>query len=171
MELRSARKYWHVKHEKGDDVFEQYQHVVVGILWQTMFQFQTFFGTEPFFVYGIQLLPLTAASEQRDDPEWIRAMYADFAASCVTDCASSGWSIQQLAALATGGQADTAFEQAMALPSSVFETPGGHGHPCRTRYEHFNKAAGRGSGCADVCFSYSSDSLNPTNCSTGDNVR
>ena len=76
----------------------------------------------------VELLPLTPVSEERDGLDWIRGMYPDFAASCTSDCVSSGWSIQQLAVLATGGHAEKAFDEAKFLPLSVFETSGGDGH-------------------------------------------
>uniref|UniRef100_A0A7S3L7Q4 glucan endo-1,3-beta-D-glucosidase n=1 Tax=Amphora coffeiformis TaxID=265554 RepID=A0A7S3L7Q4_9STRA len=129
MELRSAKRYWHISHEKDDDdLLGGYRHGVVGILWQTMFQFQTFFGTAPYFVYGIQLLPLTPVSEQRDGLDWIRSMYSDFSSSCTGDCVSSGWSIQDIAVLATGGHFDDALDKVNALPDGAFETSGGNGH-------------------------------------------
>ena len=129
MELRSAKRYWHIKHETEDDeLLGGYRHGVVGILWQTMFQFQTFFGTAPYFVYGIQLLPLTPSSEERDGLDWIRSMYSDFSASCTGDCVSSGWSIQQIAVLATGGHFVDAFDKTNALPDGAFESSGGNGH-------------------------------------------
>jgi hypothetical protein len=37
--------------------------------------FQTWFSSEPVVSYGIQLIPLMAVAERRDDPEWSKIMY------------------------------------------------------------------------------------------------
>lgn len=128
MELRSTRLYWHLDQDQDFDLFQGYGHSVVGIMWQTMFQFQTWFGTSPNYVYGIQLLPLTPISEDRDDLAWIRRVYPALQTSCSEECVSSGWSIELLAVVATGGHAHEAFSEALKLPESVFDTPGGNGH-------------------------------------------
>ena len=39
------------------------------MLWSMMAQFQTWFGADAFLAYGIQLMPLTPISEQRDEGE------------------------------------------------------------------------------------------------------
>lgn len=36
---------------------------VVGILWQNLVQYQTWFGSAPYMVHGIQMMPFTPASE------------------------------------------------------------------------------------------------------------
>jgi hypothetical protein len=36
------------------------------------------------FSYGIQLLPLTVISEQRDSVEWMKEMLPDFSTSCLS---------------------------------------------------------------------------------------
>lgn len=79
---------------------------------------------------GIQLLPLTAIAESRDDVAWIRELYPEFAESCgaVDDCIKQGWSILQLATLATVGHVDLAVDKAEQLPDDVFESAGGNGH-------------------------------------------
>lgn len=95
-----------------------------------MAQFQTWFGNAPYLAYGIQLLPLTAISEARDGIEWAKAMYPDFSASCEENdsCTLSGWSVQQLAILATVGHSKDAAERAQQLPRKAFDDPGGNGH-------------------------------------------
>ncbi|GAX24778.1 hypothetical protein FisN_4Hu336 [Fistulifera solaris] len=132
-EVRSARKYWHVEPiQKGQvKIFPAvYQAHVVGILWQTMAQLQTWFGNFPYLAYGIQLLPITPISESRDSLAWLESMYATLAESCEsrTDCTESGWKILQIAALASVGYREKAAEQAVGLTPKVFEDPGGNGH-------------------------------------------
>ena len=99
-------------------------------MWQTMAQFQTWFGNAPYLAYGIQLLPLTPIAENRDGLKWARSMYTDFASSCESekDCMDSGWRILQLAMEATVGHKQLAFNKSLQVDASVFEDPGGNGH-------------------------------------------
>lgn len=132
-ELRSSRKYWHVEpaHEGDVKIFPAvYQAHVVGIMWQTMAQLQTWFGNFPYLAYGIQLLPITPISESRDSIVWLESMYGALAESCDTrpDCSESGWKILQIAALASVGYREKAAEQAIGLKPAVFEDAGGNGH-------------------------------------------
>jgi len=131
-ELRAADKYWHVHQSvnKWRIYPTQYTPHVIGVMWNAMAQFQTWFGNAPYLPYGIQLLPLTPISEIRDDEEWAKEMYEPFSKSCYKDivCQEQGWSILQLAILATVGHRDAAIERTRALPSKVFESAGGNGH-------------------------------------------
>lgn len=131
-ELRSTKKYWHVmRHDKSKAVYpEIYDKNVVGILWSTMIQFGTWFGGAPYLPYGIQLLPLTPISEERDDIAWANEMYYPFSKACAAnfDCTESGWVSLQLAILATVGYPDEAAKRVGALPDDSFENAGGNGH-------------------------------------------
>jgi len=129
-ELRSTKRYWHVyETEDTKQVYpSQYGHAVVGILWTTFIQFGTWFGNNPYLIYGIQLLPLTPISEARDDNRWAREVFGPLSTSCDTRCVAEGWSVQVLAMLATIGHIDFAVNQALAMPSFVFGSPGGSGH-------------------------------------------
>lgn len=131
-EVRSADRYWHViEYSTRRQYPVQYKPHVVGILWTTMAQFQTWFGSAAYLAYGIQLLPLTVASEGRDSIEWVRELYQPFADSCdanFKECREDGWSVLVLAMLATVGSRDQAIKKALELPSSVFESSGGNGH-------------------------------------------
>ena len=53
---------------------EVYSPKVVGMLWSMLAQEQTWFGNEEWKSYGIQLLPVTVASEARDDIGWVKEM-------------------------------------------------------------------------------------------------
>lgn len=130
-ELRSAQKYYHVR--RGDDIKiypDKYTPHVIGIMWQTMAQFQTWFGNSPFLPIGIQLLPLTPIAGQRDDIGWAKAMYPSLEEACISNqiCEAQGWSVLQLGALATVGHGRLALSRARLLPSIVFESAGGNGH-------------------------------------------
>jgi Glycosyl hydrolase family 81 C-terminal domain len=130
-ELRSARRYWHVRSDAEIKIYPtEYTAHVVGMLWQTMAQFQTWFGSASYLAVGIQLLPLTPIAEQRDSLEWSKEMYHSLADSCMSseDCMTSGWSMLELAILATVGHPQLAFKSALVLPAEVFVSPGGNGH-------------------------------------------
>lgn len=131
-EVRSADFYWHVRqsNESMRIYSPEYTQHAIGMLWNTMAQFQTWFGGFPFLAIGIQLLPLTAIAESRDDPDWIREMYPAFAESCgsVDTCEQQGWSILQLATLASVGHMSLAMEKAQQIPANVFDSAGGNGH-------------------------------------------
>ena len=132
-ELVSAKRYWQIPEDTDNQprIYpEQYNQHVVGILWQTMAQFGTWFGTAPYLPIGIQLLPLTPISEDRDDISWINSIYEPFTYSCATsfECTESGWSILQLAVLATIGYAPEAALKMKELPDEAFENAGGNGH-------------------------------------------
>jgi len=141
-EVRAADYYWHVR--KHDDSMKIYPSVyaqnAVGMLWTTMVEFQTWFGSASYLAIGIQLLPLTAISESRDDPSWVKELYPEFAESCgaVNDCIKQGWSVLQLATLATVGHVDLAIEKAKQLPESVFDSAGGNGHSMSNTLWYFS---------------------------------
>eukprot|EP00586_Coscinodiscus_wailesii_P005383 CAMPEP_0172487124 /NCGR_PEP_ID=MMETSP1066-20121228/16032_1 /TAXON_ID=671091 /ORGANISM="Coscinodiscus wailesii, Strain CCMP2513" /LENGTH=1237 /DNA_ID=CAMNT_0013253525 /DNA_START=99 /DNA_END=3809 /DNA_ORIENTATION=- len=130
MELRSADRYWHVYDHKHRVLPKQYKHNVVGIMWNTMAQFQTWFGAAPFLAYGIQLLPITTVSRRNNILEWCNEFYLDFASSCekAPDCEAQGWSILQYAILATVGHKQLAYNKTLQLPSDVYDSAGGSGH-------------------------------------------
>lgn len=132
-EVRSAERYWHVLH--GDTPSKtiyprQYRPSVVGMMWQTMAQFQTWFGNAPFLAYGIQLMPLTSISERRDDINWLRQVYFPFSESCESNlmCRDQGWSILQYSILAAVGHRELAAKNVIDLPRDVFDSAGGNGH-------------------------------------------
>lgn len=131
-ELTSAKKYWHVteKHDPQRIYPEIYSANAVGILWNTMAQFGTWFGAAGYLPYGIQLLPLTSISEDRDDLDWVNTIYKPFTTSCAADfrCTTSGWSVLQLAILATVGYKEDAAMRVRELPDDSFENAGGNGH-------------------------------------------
>ena len=134
-ELASAKRYWHVPDvTKKDDLPriypEAYHQKAVGILWQTMAQFGTWFGAQPYLPIGIQLLPLTPISEERDDMQWMNSIYQPLSQYCYSDagCYASGWVIIQLSSLATVGYAAEAVEKIVKLDDGVFLDAGGDGH-------------------------------------------
>jgi Glycosyl hydrolase family 81 C-terminal domain len=130
-ELRSARTYWHVSDERKIKIYPSaYTPRTIGMLWQTMAQCQTWFGPAPYLAYGIQLIPLTPISEYRDTVSWSKETYHIVAESCDADpeCTTNGWSVIQLALLATVGHQEGSADIANSLSLDVFESAGGNGH-------------------------------------------
>jgi len=133
-EIRSARTYWHVQKRDTLGVDRVYPDVytpdVIGMMWSRLVQEQTWFGNEPWKSYGIQLMPLTVASEQRDAPSWVKDMLPMFKASCdgSPNCESDGWSILVHACQATNGNWTEAWNGINMLPLEVFSGAGGNGH-------------------------------------------
>lgn len=130
-EVRSAQRYWHVRASPAPRVYPDiYAPKVVGMLWQTLAQEQTWFGPEEWKSYGIQLLPFTPAAAKRDDPLWVAEMLPLFNASCAATpvCAEQGWSVLVLLSMATVGQWQEARAGILALPDAAFEGAGGNGH-------------------------------------------
>jgi endo-1,3(4)-beta-glucanase len=133
-EIRSAKTYWHVQKAGTSGVFRVYprgyEPKVVGMIWSMLAQQQTWFGNEPWKSYGIQLMPLTPAAEQRDAPSWVQEMLPLFKESCFADpqCVEQGWSISIYACMAELGQWREANEHVHQLDPAVFESAGGNGH-------------------------------------------
>ena len=71
LELDGARTYWQIPNSSAiyGDPFRQ--NMCVGRLYETRATFDTFFATGPEYVYGIQMLPYTPASEALLSPIWI----------------------------------------------------------------------------------------------------
>lgn len=134
-ELRSTRRYYHVRDEgnanKALKIYpSEYTNHAIGMMWNTMAQYQTWFGGKPYLAVGIQLLPITPIAEQRDGVEWLTEMYPSFARTCAAnkECEENGWSVLQLASLATIGYMEEAAKNAESLSPSVFASAGGNGH-------------------------------------------
>jgi endo-1,3(4)-beta-glucanase len=75
-ELVSTQKYYQVTGNSAiyDAPFRNLR--VVGNLWQTKVDFATFFGVNPEFSYGIQMIPFTPVSEAMLSREWIQDAWA-----------------------------------------------------------------------------------------------
>lgn len=141
-ELEAAKAFWQVCGgagcgSPGAPDFEprtypaSYAPRVVGQIWSTTAEMQTWFGSAPWKVYGIQLLPQTAISEALWASSWIRdGVLAAYATSCESDptaCVGQGWSTLSWGAAAVLGGCRVAWDHVASLPSSVYETDGGNG--------------------------------------------
>lgn len=134
-EIRSTRRYYHVRDSANANAAlkiypSEYSNHAIGMLWTSMAQYQTWFGGKPYLAVGIQLIPITPIAEQRDGLQWLTEMYPSFAEACSAneDCEKQGWSVLQLAALATIGHPEAAVGNASALSPEVFASAGGNGH-------------------------------------------
>ena len=132
-EIHATNRYWHVwSSDTHNNTYPAaYTQPVVGMLYDTMATFQTWFAPWAVVSYGIQLIPLTPVAETRDDMEWATELYPLYEKACSdagSFCEKNGWSILQAGLLATTGNQDEALEQAKAVPSEVFTTEGGIGN-------------------------------------------
>ena len=132
-EVRAANRYWHLwsSDDHVNTYPKAYDKPVVGMLYETMASFQTWFAPDAVVSYGIQLMPLTAIGEIRDDPVWATDLYPLYKKSCEVAgdfCVDNGWSILQTGLLATTGKREEALKQALAIPSDVFDSLGGVGN-------------------------------------------
>ncbi len=89
METDGARKYWQVRN--ADTIYPApfRDFHAVGVLWGTKVDAVTFFGANPEFVYGIQMLPFTPASEALLDPTWIKDAWPQMSSAAAV--ADQGW--------------------------------------------------------------------------------
>jgi len=143
-ELVAARAFWQVcggpgcggpdGGDEGRSYPAGYGPRVVGQVWSTTAEAQTWFGSAPWKVFGIELLPQTAASEAlrgSTRKEWVRQMLPAFAVSCAASggvCEDQGWSALSWGAAAVAGDCAGAWQHVSALPDSVFATDGGNGN-------------------------------------------
>ena len=89
LELDGARTYWQIPNSSTiyGDPFRQ--NMCVGRLYATRATFDTFFATGPEYVYGIQMLPYTPASEALLSPIWIGDAWPKMSAAAAS--ANQGW--------------------------------------------------------------------------------
>jgi endo-1,3(4)-beta-glucanase len=74
-EVHTAQKYWQIK--QSDQVYPDpfNNHGVIGILWSNKVDVATFFGAQYEYIIGIQMLPITPASEQLLPDAWINEVW------------------------------------------------------------------------------------------------
>jgi len=133
-EIRSMRTYWHVQKPGTPNVARVYPDIykpkAVGMIWSTLAQLQTWFGNEEWKSYGIQLMPITPATELRDgDSTWLNEMLPEFAKSCLSDenCWNSGWSVLIYTCLAGTGKWREAWKGLERIDPTFYEDAGGNG--------------------------------------------
>jgi hypothetical protein len=70
-EVATAQKYWQIK--QADTIYQAPFKLngVVGILWSNKVDYATFFGAQPEYIHGIQMLPINPVSEVLIDKNWI----------------------------------------------------------------------------------------------------
>jgi endo-1,3(4)-beta-glucanase len=116
-EIRSTKKYYQIKLPQTNPVYPPFftntLHIVTN-LYQTALDGQTFFGTEPYTVYGIHIIPLTPVTEQVWNYDYAKDVF-DYAAyglrhSEAFDSTNTNVTAWQWAGICTGAQA-TAYPQ------------------------------------------------------------
>ena len=133
MEVSATQRYWHVWNSPthNNTYPAGYKQPVVGMLYETMASFQTWFDGGDMASIGIQLLPFTPVAERRDDPEWAAIVYPRYKESCMAShefCVKNGWSVMLCGLKATIGDRDGAVKDVLDIPVQVFKSEGGDGH-------------------------------------------
>jgi hypothetical protein len=92
-EIHSAQTYWHM--DDSNIVYPPAlrEKRMLGILWQNLAQYQTWFGGLAFMVHGIQMIPITPISELTQPAAFTEVEYPVFAQSCGGggQCLTDGW--------------------------------------------------------------------------------
>jgi endo-1,3(4)-beta-glucanase len=81
MEIASAQTYWQIRDSSTIYPAPFNKHHTVGVLWETKADFTTFFGNTPAFIYGIQMVPFSPASEDLLPRDWIADAASELAAA------------------------------------------------------------------------------------------
>lgn len=89
MEIDATQVYWQVDDEDGIYPAPFSDYHAVGVLWGTKVDATTFFGGNPEFVYGIQIIPVTPISEALLEPRWITDAWPQMSAAAAS--AGQGW--------------------------------------------------------------------------------
>ena len=74
MEIRSARKYWHIE-DTSIYPADFAPNRMVGVLWDTKVDYATWFGGNVEYIHGIQMLPFTPVTELSLDPTFVSEEY------------------------------------------------------------------------------------------------
>ena len=90
LEVDGARTYWQIPSASTIYADPYKQNMCVGILFETKAVFATFFAAGPEYVYGIQMLPYTPASENLISPTWVRDAWPTKMAAAAAS-ADQGW--------------------------------------------------------------------------------
>ncbi|KAJ1899953.1 hypothetical protein LPJ66_001782 [Kickxella alabastrina] len=86
MEATSGRRYWHPTRVQSKELFgEPFVHNAVGILWASKADYPTFFGANPEYIYGIQMLPFTPATKLLVTAEWVKDAWCPEGSSACAD--------------------------------------------------------------------------------------
>jgi len=112
LETASAQTYWQVTADSTVYPEPFKNNGAVGVLWSTKADFGTWFGPNPEYVYGIQLLPITPISESLISKDWVQDAWPVI--SETTAAAEDPWKAFLIAAHATVDK-EAAWEDAQAL--------------------------------------------------------
>ncbi|WP_437620605.1 glycosyl hydrolase [Sorangium sp. So ce1151] len=112
VETASAQTYWQIPADSTIYPEPFKNNHAVGVLWSTKADFSTWFGANPEYVYGIQLLPITPISESLISRQWIEDAWPTISES--TQDAADPWRAFLIAAQATVDK-EAAWEAAQEL--------------------------------------------------------
>ncbi|KAJ2745474.1 hypothetical protein GGI20_002139 [Coemansia sp. BCRC 34301] len=93
LEARTSRVYWHLG-DLAEDIYPEVYargRAVVGILWSSKADYATFFGANPEFIYGIQLLPYTPAMSLLLKRQWVADIWPRFLETVADNSETESW--------------------------------------------------------------------------------
>ncbi|OLY81626.1 putative endo-1,3(4)-beta-glucanase 2 [Smittium mucronatum] len=84
-EIKSSQYYWQIGNPTRSIYPAEFsKNCIVGILWENSAEYVTWFGTNPEYIYGIQMLPFTPISFELLDPEWLSSSWPTIKSRCLT---------------------------------------------------------------------------------------
>jgi len=131
-EVIATQTYYQAREGDGIHPPSMVSHAMVGMLWQNLAQYQTWFGSASYLVHGIQVLPITPVTEHTLKPTFVRSGQLEvFARSCeeAPACTADGWAAFVALERAIIDPM-TAWDQVLALPDRVYaaSSPAGNGN-------------------------------------------
>lgn len=112
VETASAQTYWQIPANSTVYDVPFKDNRAVGVLWSTKADFATWFGQNPEYVYGIQILPITPISESLLSKKWVEDAWP--AMSDAAEAAEDPWKAFLIAAHAVVDK-EAAWEEAQDL--------------------------------------------------------
>ena len=94
MEVVATKTYYQARADDGIHSAAMVSHHMVGMLWQNLAQYQTWFGPASYLVHGIQVLPVTPVTEHTLDAPFVGGgQLKVFSESCdaTPACVTDGW--------------------------------------------------------------------------------
>ncbi|KAI8873074.1 glycoside hydrolase [Ramicandelaber brevisporus] len=92
-EIVGSQLYWQIHSRQPIQIYPDpiKSRRVVGVLWHSKADYATWFGGNPEYIHGIQMLPYTPVSAALLQPQWVREQYAAMNGDSVVDRASQSW--------------------------------------------------------------------------------
>eukprot|EP00930_Biecheleria_cincta_P081326 TRINITY_DN7016_c2_g1_i1.p1 TRINITY_DN7016_c2_g1~~TRINITY_DN7016_c2_g1_i1.p1 ORF type:complete len:1269 (+),score=130.93 TRINITY_DN7016_c2_g1_i1:38-3844(+) len=101
-EVVSTWHYWQIGSKFSTYRHPFSEHKIAGIVWSTKVFYGTWFGSRPEYIMGIQVMPVTPATEYLLHPEWLKEAESTFSSLLGVDASWRAFMIAPLAILQPG---------------------------------------------------------------------